>query len=100
MLPLDLSIEDYSTNEKVAYLPRELTQDGSGPFANEAPGDLCYDAPWAIWPASTAAIAIPAGSSGSAVLTMVRRLCARAAALPCASRLFHSVGQQDSDDSD
>lgn len=42
MLPLDLGIEDYSTNEKVAYLPRKLTEEGSGPFANEAAGDLCY----------------------------------------------------------
>jgi hypothetical protein len=46
MLPLDLSIEDYSTNEKIAYLPRKLTEEGSGPFSNEAPGDLCYYAPW------------------------------------------------------
>ncbi|WP_342239800.1 cyclophilin-like fold protein [Inquilinus sp. OTU3971] len=46
MLPLDLTIEDYSTNEKIAYLPRKLTEDGSGPFTNEAPGDLCTYAPW------------------------------------------------------
>ena len=46
MLPLDLSIADYSTNEKIAYLPRKLTEDGSGHFANEQPGDLCYYAPW------------------------------------------------------
>lgn len=46
MLPLDLSIEDYSTNEKIAYLPRKLTEEGSGQFGNEAPGDLCYYAPW------------------------------------------------------
>ncbi|MBR0825955.1 MFS transporter [Bradyrhizobium manausense] len=46
MLPLDLSIEDYSTNEKIAYLPRKLTEDGSGPFAGEKPGDLCCYAPW------------------------------------------------------
>lgn len=46
MLPLDLGIEDYSTNEKIAYLPRKLTEDGSGPFSNEQPGDLCYYAPW------------------------------------------------------
>jgi hypothetical protein len=46
MLPLDLTIEDYSTNEKISYLPRKLTEDGSGPFTNEAPGDLCYYAPW------------------------------------------------------
>ena len=46
MLPLDLSIDDYAHNEKIAYLPRKLTEDGSGPFTNEAPGDLCYYAPW------------------------------------------------------
>jgi hypothetical protein len=46
MLPLDLVIEDFSTNEKIAYLPRKLTEAGSGPFSNEAAGDLCYYAPW------------------------------------------------------
>ena len=46
MLPLDLTITDYSTNEKIAYLPRKLTEEGSGPFGDEAPGDLCYYAPW------------------------------------------------------
>ena len=46
MLPLDVVIEDYSTNEKIARLPRKLTEEGSGPFGNEAPADLCYFAPW------------------------------------------------------
>src|ERR1044071_8057160 len=46
LLPLDLTIEDYSNNEKIAYLPRKLTEEGSGSFTNEAPGDLCYYAPW------------------------------------------------------
>ncbi len=46
MLPLDLKIDDYSNNEKVSYLPRKLTTDGSGRFGNEAPGDLCYYVPW------------------------------------------------------
>jgi len=46
LLPLDLTIENYSNNEKIAYLPRKLSEDGSGPFADEAPGDLCYYAPW------------------------------------------------------
>jgi hypothetical protein len=46
MLPLNLTISDYSTNEKIAYLPRKLTEAGSGQFANEAAGDLCYYAPW------------------------------------------------------
>jgi len=46
MLPLDLTIDDYSTNEKISYLPRKLTEQGAGPFGDEAPGDLCYYAPW------------------------------------------------------
>ncbi len=46
MLPLDLAIEDYSTNQKIAYLPRKLTQEGAGPFGSEAAGDLAYYAPW------------------------------------------------------
>ena len=46
MLPLDLKVADYSTNEKIAYLPRKLTEEGSGQFGNEAVGDLCYFAPW------------------------------------------------------
>jgi len=47
MLPLhDLTIDNYSNNEKISDLPRKLTEDGSGPFGNELPGDLCYYAPW------------------------------------------------------
>lgn len=46
MVPLDLTVEDYSNNEKIAYLPRKLTKDGAGAFGNEAIGDLCYYAPW------------------------------------------------------
>jgi hypothetical protein len=46
LLPLDLTIDDYSTNEKIAYLPRKLTEEGSGPLDNERPGDLGYYAPW------------------------------------------------------
>lgn len=46
MLPLNLTIEDYSHNEKIVWLPRKLTEEGSGPFDNERPGDLCYFKPW------------------------------------------------------
>ncbi|RVP11010.1 MFS transporter [Sinorhizobium meliloti] len=46
MLPLDLKIEDFGSNEKIAYLPRKLTVEGSGPFSNERPYDLCYYMPW------------------------------------------------------
>jgi len=46
LLPLDLKIEDFGDNEKIVHLPRKLTEDGSGPFTNERPGDLCYFKPW------------------------------------------------------
>jgi hypothetical protein len=46
LLPLGLTIDNYGNNEKIAYLPRKLTEEGSGLFGNEAPGDLCYFAPW------------------------------------------------------
>ena len=75
MLPLDISIEDYSTNEKIAYLPRKLTEDGSGPFSNEAPGDLCYYAPWGNLAFFMPATAIRAGLSGSDALMTESGLC-------------------------
>jgi hypothetical protein len=46
MLPLDLTISDFGQNEKIAYLPRKLTEDASGVFGNEQPYDLCYYVPW------------------------------------------------------
>jgi hypothetical protein len=46
MLPLNLKIDDYAKNEKIAYLPRKLIEEDSGPFGDEAPGDFCYYAPW------------------------------------------------------
>ncbi|EJT02328.1 hypothetical protein RCCGE510_27546 (plasmid) [Rhizobium sp. CCGE 510] len=46
MLPLDLKIEDYGNTEKIVHLPRKLTEEGSGLFGNEQPGDLCYFKPW------------------------------------------------------
>lgn len=46
MLPLDLTINDFGPNEKIAYLPRKLTEEGGGVFENEQPYDLCYYRPW------------------------------------------------------
>jgi hypothetical protein len=46
MLPLDLTISDFGRNEKIAYLPRKLTEEGAGTFENEQPYDLCYYRPW------------------------------------------------------
>jgi hypothetical protein len=41
LLPLNLTIDHYAKNEKIAYLARKLTEAESGPFGNEQPGDLC-----------------------------------------------------------
>ncbi|ADU13724.1 cyclophilin-like fold protein [Asticcacaulis excentricus] len=46
LLPLSLTIEDYAHNEKIIRLPQRLPTTGNVPFAQEAPGDLCYFAPW------------------------------------------------------
>lgn len=46
MLPLDLTIEDYSTNEKIAHLPRRLDEGGLTDYDDEATGDLCYFTGW------------------------------------------------------
>lgn len=46
MLPLELTISDYANNEKIAYLPRKLTELVRGPFPNAQPGDLCCYVPW------------------------------------------------------
>ena len=45
MLPLTLEFADFNAMEKISYLPRELTTDGStgSPPAN---GDLIYFVPW------------------------------------------------------
>ena len=45
-LPFDLEIEDYSTNEKIAYLPQKLIEHQAGRFPDPAVGDLCYYVPW------------------------------------------------------
>jgi hypothetical protein len=46
ILPLDLTIGDYSTNEKIAYLPSKLKEVVDEPFGDERPGDVAYYAPW------------------------------------------------------
>ncbi len=46
LLPLDLTIEDFSTNEKLAHLPRRLDETRRQPITDEAPGDLCYFRGW------------------------------------------------------
>lgn len=46
ILPLALSIEDFSTNEKLAHLPRRLNEGGLADYTDAAPGDLCYFRGW------------------------------------------------------
>ncbi|MDH6265627.1 hypothetical protein M2360_001017 [Rhizobium sp. SG_E_25_P2] len=46
MLPLEVEVSDYSTNEKIAYLPRKLDPQSRGPFPDAAIGDICYYIPW------------------------------------------------------
>jgi hypothetical protein len=46
LLPLDLTISDFSTNEKIAHLPRRLDEGGLADFDDEAAGDLCYFRGW------------------------------------------------------
>lgn len=46
LLPLDLTIEDFSNNEKLAHLPRRLDEGGLADYSDEMPGDLCYFRGW------------------------------------------------------
>lgn len=46
MLPLELTISDFGGNEKIAYLPRKLTELVRGPVPDARAGDLCYYVPW------------------------------------------------------
>ncbi|MBW6419160.1 cyclophilin-like fold protein [Celeribacter sp. PS-C1] len=46
MLPVELTIQDFSTNEKIIHLPRRLDEGGYAPYDDETPGDLCYFLGW------------------------------------------------------
>jgi len=46
LMPLKLTIEDFSNNEKLAHLPRRLDETGRKPITAEAVGDLCYFRGW------------------------------------------------------
>ncbi len=45
MLPLTLTLEEHAGREKIGYLPRALTLDGS-PGSDPEDGDLIYFIPW------------------------------------------------------
>ena len=46
MLPLNLTLKDYASTEKVADLPRKLSTDGAPDGIDPEPGDIAYYAPW------------------------------------------------------
>ena len=46
LLPLELTLEDYASAEKIAYLPRKLDTAGAPPGFQPSSGDLAYYAPW------------------------------------------------------
>ena len=46
LLPLALTLEDYASTEKIAYLPRKLSTNGAPPGTDAAVGDVSYYAPW------------------------------------------------------
>ena len=46
LLPLTLTLEDYSKTEKISDLPRKLTKEGAPAGAYPSAGDIAYYAPW------------------------------------------------------
>jgi hypothetical protein len=46
LLPLDLTLEDYNSTEKISDLPGKLSTTGAPDGIDPAIGDICYYAPW------------------------------------------------------
>jgi hypothetical protein len=46
MLPLTLTLEDYSKTEKISDLPKKLTKEGAPAGATPSVGAIAYYAPW------------------------------------------------------
>lgn len=46
LLPLTLTFEDYAKTEKIAYLPRKLSEEGAPAGMDPSIGDITYYAPW------------------------------------------------------
>lgn len=46
LLPLSLTLRDYAGIERVADLPRRLTNEGAPAGVDPEPGDITYYAPW------------------------------------------------------
>ena len=46
LLPLTLTLEDYSATEKISDLPRRLSTEGAPPGSDPSIGDITYYSPW------------------------------------------------------
>jgi hypothetical protein len=46
MLPLDLTLRDYASTEKISELPRRLSTEGAPAGVDPDVGDITYYAPW------------------------------------------------------
>jgi hypothetical protein len=46
LLPITLTLKDYASTEKIAYLPRKLSEQGAPAGVDPAVGDFTYYAPW------------------------------------------------------
>jgi hypothetical protein len=46
LLPLTLTLEDYASTEKIAYLPKKLSTAGAPAGVDPDVGDITYYAPW------------------------------------------------------
>jgi hypothetical protein len=46
LLPLTLTLEDYSATEKISYLPKKLATQGAPAGSDPSIGDITYYAPW------------------------------------------------------
>lgn len=46
LLPIELTLRDYASTEKIADLPRRLSTEGAPPGVDPAVGDIAYYAPW------------------------------------------------------
>jgi hypothetical protein len=46
LLPLKVKLEDYGETEKISYLPRKLSTEGTPPGSDPSAGDVSYYAPW------------------------------------------------------
>lgn len=46
LLPMTLTLEDYASTEKIAYLPKKLATGDAPPGVDPSIGDITYYAPW------------------------------------------------------